>query len=492
MELYELSVKDLLAQFESGGASPSEAFESVKGRIEAVECDVNAYLLLDLSGAEQRAKAADEAWQDFRKGGARPKALCGVPYALKDNMCVKGMRTTCASKILENFVPQYDATVAEKLNGSVLLGKANMDEFAMGSSTENSAFGPSRNPWDTGCVPGGSSGGSAALVAAGMGHFALGSDTGGSIRQPAAFCGVVGLKPTYGRVSRYGLVAFGSSLDQIGPFTRTVEDAALVFDAISGHDPKESTSAPMGSADVHAACGRDIKGMRVGLPKEYFAEGLEQNVREQVMKAVKALEARGAEVVEVSLPSSMMGLATYYLVATAEASSNLARFDGVRYGYRDRDAQDIVSVMKKSRSKGFGEEVKRRIMLGTYVLSAGYYDAYYNKALKVRRVLKEEFDAALSKCDAIIGPTSPSVSFRFGEKTADPLSMYMSDIYTITANLVGLPAISVPCGLAGGLPVGLQITTKAFDEATIMSLASAVESDAGVSGMLPVMNGGAR
>ncbi len=492
MELYELSVKDLLAQFESGAASPSEALRSVKDRIDKVECEVNAFLILDLSGAERRAKAADDAWQEYRKGGKRPKALCGVPYALKDNMCVKGMRTTCASKILENFVPQYDATVAEKLAGSVLLGKANMDEFAMGSSTENSAFGPSRNPWDTGCVPGGSSGGSAALVAAGMGQFALGSDTGGSIRQPAAFCGVVGLKPTYGRVSRYGLVAFGSSLDQIGPFTRTVEDAALVFDAISGYDPKESTSAPMGSAGVHSACGKDIKGMRVGLPKEYFAEGLEENVREQVMKAVRFLEARGAEVVEVSLPSSMMGLATYYLVATAEASSNLARFDGVRYGYRDREAQDITSVMKKSRSKGFGEEVKRRIMLGTYVLSAGYYDAYYNKALKVRRVLKEEFDAALSKCDAIIGPTSPSVSFRFGEKTSDPLSMYMSDIYTITANLVGLPAISVPCGLAEGLPVGLQITAKAFDEATIMSLASAVEADAGVSGMLPVMNGGAR
>ncbi len=494
MELYELGIKQLTDAFRKGEASPVEALQSAKGRAAKLEPLMHSLLLdaYDTADARNAAIAAEKAWKEARGGGAEPMPLTGVPYALKDNMCKKGMRTTCGSKMLEDFVPPYDATVAKKLEGAVLIGKANMDEYAMGSSTENSAYGPTRNPWDMERVPGGSSGGSAAVVASGIAQFSLGSDTGGSIRQPASFCGIVGLKPTYGRVSRYGLVAFGSSLDQIGPFARSVEDAALVFESIAGYDPLESTSAPKDAPAVVQACGKSIKGMKIGLPKEYFGPGLDEEVKDQVLKSLHALEAEGAEIVEVSLPSSMKGLAAYYLVATAEASSNLARFDGIRYGYRDRSAEDVISCMKKSRSHGFGPEVKRRIMLGTYVLSAGYYDAYYNKALKVRRVLKDEFDAALQVCDAIAGPTAPSVAFRFGEKTADPLSMYMSDVYTITANLIGLPALSVPCGMASGMPVGLQLTARAFDEETLFRLASGVERHAGVVEKLPVPKGGAR
>lgn len=489
MELYEFGVGQLAEAFEKGIASPSEALSSVLERIAGLEGEVRAFLLTDEEGARKAAAKADGLWLAARKGGTKPSALTGMPFVLKDNICTKGTRTSCGSRMLENFVPPYDATVAVKLASSVLLGKSNMDEFAMGSSTENSAFGPTKNPWDTRAVPGGSSGGSAACVSAGFAPFALGSDTGGSIRQPASLCGVVGLKPTYGRVSRYGLVAFGSSLDQIGPFARSVEDAAMVFEAISGHDPKDSTSSPRPVPDVRKACSKGVKGMRIGLPKEYFANGLDPEVRDLVMKAVLRLKDEGAEIVEVSLPSSMYGLAAYYLAATAEASSNLARFDGIRYGLRDLGAKDVVSAMKRTRSQGFGDEVKRRIMLGTYVLSAGYYEAYYNKALKVRRVLKDEFDEAFAKCDAIAGPTTPEVAFRFGERTEHPLSMYMSDIYTITANLIGIPAISVPCGLSKGLPVGLQLAARAFDEETLFAAAAEVERGSGFAGRI---GGGAR
>lgn len=489
MELYEFGVGQLAEAFEKGTASPSEALSSVLERIAGLEGEVRAFLLTDEEGARKAAAKADGLWLAARKGGTKPSALTGMPFVLKDNICTKGTRTSCGSRMLENFVPPYDATVAVKLAGSVLLGKSNMDEFAMGSSTENSAFGPTKNPWDTRAVPGGSSGGSAACVSAGFAPFALGSDTGGSIRQPASLCGVVGLKPTYGRVSRYGLVAFGSSLDQIGPFARSVEDAAMVFEAIAGYDPKDSTSSPRPVPDVRKACSKGVKGMRIGLPKEYFANGLDPEVRDLVMKAVLRLKDEGAEIVEVSLPSSMYGLAAYYLAATAEASSNLARFDGIRYGLRDLGAKDVVSAMKRTRSQGFGDEVKRRIMLGTYVLSAGYYEAYYNKALKVRRVLKDEFDEAFAKCDAVAGPTTPEVAFRFGERTEHPLSMYMSDIYTITANLIGIPAISVPCGLSKGLPVGLQLAARAFDEETLFAAAAEVERGSGFAGRI---GGGAR
>ncbi|MBP7110835.1 MAG: Asp-tRNA(Asn)/Glu-tRNA(Gln) amidotransferase subunit GatA [Firmicutes bacterium] len=490
MELYELGIRKLTDAFAKGEASPTEALESLIKRIEALEPEVRAFLKKDFENAREAAAKADRAWAEARAGALYPAPLTGVPYALKDNMCTKGLETTCGSMILKGFVPPYDATVVEKLKGAVLLGKLNMDEFAMGSSTENSAFGASRNPWDTDRVPGGSSGGSAAAVAAGFAPFALGSDTGGSIRQPASYCGVVGLKPTYGRVSRYGLVAFGSSLDQIGPLTRSVEDAAVVFESIAGHDPKDSTSSSKPVPDVLKACGRSIRGMKIGLPKEYFAPGLSDGVKGQVTGALERLEAEGAEVVEVSLPSSMYGLAAYYLCATAEASSNLARFDGIRYGMSDRSAGDVVSVMKRTRSKGFGAEVKRRIMLGTYVLSAGYYEAYYNKALKVRRVLKDEFYAAFDRCDVIAGPTAPEVAFRFGERTDDPISMYMSDIYTITANLIGIPSISVPCGLSSGLPVGIQLAARAFDEEGLFAAAAAVERTSGLADRIAEPKGG--
>lgn len=489
MELFELGIIELSEAFEKGEASPVEAFRSAKSRIDKYEPGLSAFITRSCPSAEKSAKAAEAAWTTYRHGGKKPSALCGIPYALKDNLCVKGLPATCGSRMLENFVPQYSSTVASRLGGALLMGKTNMDEFAMGSSTENSAYGPTRNPWDAERVPGGSSGGSAAAVSAGFCQFALGSDTGGSIRQPAAFCGTVGLKPTYGRVSRYGLVAFGSSLDQIGPFTRSVEDAAIVLEAICGKDPQDSTTSPRLAPKALEATRRGVKGLKIGLPREYFAEGLDADVSRLVKCAVEGLEKEGAEIVEVSLPSSPYGLAAYYLCATAEASSNLARFDGIRYGFRHPGADDVTTLMKKTRSSGFGNEVKRRIMLGTYVLSAGYYEAYYNKALKVRRVLKEEFDKAFESCDVIAGPTTPDVAFRFGERTADPLSMYMSDIYTITANLVGLPAISIPCGASRGLPVGLQLTARAFGEETMFEAAAAVERASGFDGRIADMKG---
>jgi len=433
---------------------------------------VHAYISLDEEGALRKAEEVDARVARGEEVGV----LAGVPVAVKDNICIKGMRTTCASKILENFVSPYDATVVEKLKAAdaVFLGKTNLDEFAMGSSTENSYFGPTRNPHDPERVPGGSSGGSAAALAAGEAVLALGSDTGGSIRQPASFCGVVGLKPTYGRVSRYGLVAFASSLDQIGPMAKNVKDTALLLNVISGYDPRDSTSAPVEVPDFTKALDEGIEGIRIGLPREYFAEGLEDEVREKVLEAVDILKGEGAEVVEVSLPHTKYAIATYYIVAPAEASSNLARYDGVKYGFR-AEGRDLYEMYCNTRSQGFGEEVKRRIMLGTYTLSAGYYEAYYLKALKVRTLIKQDFEEAFETCDLLATPTSPTVAFRLGEKVADPLTMYLSDVYTVSVNLAGLPGISVPCGSSDGLPVGLQLIGRPFDEETLLRVAHVVE-----------------
>ncbi|RKY58465.1 MAG: Asp-tRNA(Asn)/Glu-tRNA(Gln) amidotransferase GatCAB subunit A, partial [Candidatus Latescibacterota bacterium] len=461
MELWELSAYELSARIRSGELRAKDLVASVLRRIREVEPLVHAYISLDEEGALRKAEEVDARVARGEEVGV----LAGVPVAVKDNICIKGMRTTCASKILENFVSPYDATVVEKLKAAdaVFLGKTNLDEFAMGSSTENSYFGPTRNPHDPERVPGGSSGGSAAALAAGEAVLALGSDTGGSIRQPASFCGVVGLKPTYGRVSRYGLVAFASSLDQIGPMAKNVKDTALLLNVISGYDPRDSTSAPVEVPDFTKALDEGIEGIRIGLPREYFAEGLEDEVREKVLEAVDILKGEGAEVVEVSLPHTKYAIATYYIVAPAEASSNLARYDGVKYGFR-AEGRDLYEMYCNTRSQGFGEEVKRRIMLGTYTLSAGYYEAYYLKALKVRTLIKQDFEEAFETCDLLATPTSPTVAFRLGEKVADPLTMYLSDVYTVSVNLAGLPGISVPCGSSDGLPVGLQLIGRPFDE----------------------------
>ncbi len=397
-------------------------------------------------------------------------SLTGIPVAIKDNMMVKGEKCTCASKILENYIAPYDATVVKKLDGPVILGKTNMDEFAMGSSTENSAFGPTKNPHDITRVPGGSSGGSAAAVADNLCCYALGSDTGGSIRQPASFCGVVGLKPTYGAVSRYGLVAFASSLDQIGTLTKTVDDAQLVFETISGKDIKDSTSVDFKVDDKEIK----MKRLKIGIPKEYFIEGIEPEVKEIIEKSIKKAEEQGAKIVDISLPHTKYALATYYIIMPCEASSNLSRYDGVKYGL-SKEGENLLDVYLKTKEAGFGDEVKRRIMLGTYALSAGYYDAYYLKAQKVRTLIKQDFDKAFEKVDAIFTPTSPFPAFKIGEKVSDPLSMYLSDIFTVSVNLVGLPAVSVPVGLAGNLPVGLQIIGKPFEEHKILNIAKIYE-----------------
>lgn len=418
-----------------------------------------------------QAEKADR--QDISRSGI----LSGVPMAIKDNMCTAGIKTTCSSKILENFEPPYNATVIDHLDaaGAVMLGKLNMDEFAMGSSTENSRFFTTRNPWDTERVPGGSSGGAAAAVASGEAVFTLGSDTGGSIRQPASFCGVVGLKPTYGRISRYGLIAFASSLDQIGPFTKNVRDCAIVLKAIAGYDPSDSTSVNVEVPDYEKSLTGEIKGLRIGIPREYFGEGISGEIKDKVKKALELLEGLGAVCEEMSLPHTEYALPAYYLVAPAEASSNLARYDGVGFGYRDADAGDVISMYRDTRSEGFGAEVKRRIMLGTYALSSGYYDAYYLKALKVRTLIKEDFDKAFEKYDVFITPTTPTTAFKVGEKVADPLAMYQSDLLTVPANMAGIPAISVPCGLIDGLPAGLQIMAKPFAEDTLLKVAYAYE-----------------
>lgn len=410
---------------------------------------------------------------------ANGHVLHGVPISIKDNICIKDAEVTCASKILQKHIPPYDATVIEKLKaaGATIFGQCNMDEFAFGSSTENSAFGPVRNPWDLERVPGGSSGGSAAAVAADMTLAALGSDTGGSIRQPASFCGVVGLKPTYGRVSRYGLIAFGSSFDQIGPITKTVEDSAILLGILAGHDHRDSTSAPQPVPDYTKALKRDVKGLRIGLPKEYFIEGLDPEVRKSVEEAADLFKKLGAEIKTVSLPHSEYAVAVYYIVAVAEASSNLGRFDGVEYGLR-ASAKDLREMYFETRDQGFGQEPKRRILLGTFVLSAGYYDAYYLKGQKVRTLIREDFKKAFQEVDLILGPTAPTAAFKIGEKSEDPLAMYLSDIYTIPVNLAGIPGMSLPCGFTkSGLPIGLQLTAKPFDEETIFRAAYTLEQE---------------
>lgn len=443
-------------------------------RIDRHNPAINAYITVLHERALGEAAARDE---ELARGVVRGP-LHGVPVGLKDIFCTKGIRTTCGSRILHNFDPPYDATVTRKIlsAGAVLLGKQNMDEFAMGSSTETSWFGPARNPWAPDRAPGGSSGGTAAAVAAGLCFAGVGTDTGGSIRQPASLCGVVGMKPTYGRVSRYGMIAFASSLDQAGPVTRSVDDAAALLSVIAGHDPADSTSVDVPVPDFSAAAGRTIGGLRIGLPREYFPEGLDPSVRDSVEQAVRVLSAAGAEPVEISLPHTEYALATYYIIAPAEASSNLARYDGVRYGYRAEGAKGLIEMMSRTRSTGFGAEVQRRVMIGTYALSTGYYDAYYGKAQKVRTLLRRDFAEAFAKVDLVLTPTAPTPAFRLGEKIDDPLTMYLSDIFTIPCNLAGIPGISVPCGRSPeGLPIGVQLLGRPFDEETLLAAAGAVE-----------------
>jgi aspartyl-tRNA(Asn)/glutamyl-tRNA(Gln) amidotransferase subunit A len=447
----------------------------VLDRIEFADSDVGAYLKLVPEHAMRRAREADDR---IARGEAVP--LTGVPLAIKDNMCTEGITTTCGSKILESFTPPYNATVVQRLHdeGAVLLGKTNMDEFAMGSSTEHSGFHPTRNPWNLDTIPGGSSGGSAAAVSADECIGALGSDTGGSIRQPAACCGVVGLKPTYGRVSRYGLVAFASSLDQIGPLTKDVEDSAIVMNTISGYDEFDSTSADIPVPDYRQALKNDVQGWVLGLPAECFIEGLSPEVEHAVWGAVRTLESLGAVVKEISLPHAGYAVATYYIICTAEASSNLARYDGVKYGYRAAGKGDLLEMYQATRSEGFGPEVKRRIMLGTYVLSSGYYDAYYRKAAQVRTLMKRDFEEAFRECDVIIMPTAPTPAFRIGEKVDDPLQMYLSDIYTISINMAGVPGLSLPCGFSNdGLPIGLQIVGPHFGEEKVLQVGYSFEQN---------------
>lgn len=471
MSLFDHKVSDLHELLHKKELKVSDLVDESYKRISEVDDKVQAFLTLDEDRARQTAKSLNESL-DSTKG-----ILYGMPIGVKDNIVTKGLRTTCASKILENFDPIYDATVVQKLQQAetITIGKLNMDEFAMGSSNENSRFQKTRNPWNLERVPGGSSGGSAASVAAGEVPFSLGSDTGGSIRQPAAFCGVVGMKPTYGRVSRFGLVAFASSLDQIGPITRTVEDNAYLLQAISGIDSMDSTSANVEVPNFAAALTGNVKGLKIAVPKEYLGEGVQESVRESVLNALKVLEGQGAVWEEVSLPHSKYALAAYYLISSSEASANLARFDGVRYGYRTPDAENLLDLYKKTRAEGFGDEVKRRIMLGTFALSSGYYDAYYKKAQKVRTLIKQDFEQVFEKYDVIIGPTTPTPAFKIGEKIDDPLTMYVNDILTIPVNLAGVPGISVPCGFDGGLPLGLQIIGKHFDEATVYRVAHAFE-----------------
>lgn len=478
MSLHKLTLIELQRKFKAGEVTAAEIVRAYSLRISQVEPKVRAFVTHMQESTLLQAESLDRNLKSWRK----TMPLSGMPLAIKDNICTDGVLTTCSSRMLQNFVPPYDATVIAKLRAQdyILLGKTNLDEFAMGSSTENSAFGPSRNPWNLQCVPGGSSGGSAAAVAAEECAAALGSDTGGSIRQPAAFCGVVGLKPTYGRVSRYGLVAFASSLDQIGPITRNVSDAAFLLGAIAGHDPLDSTSIDRPVPDyLKSLQKRDLKTLRVGVPVEFFTEGLDSEVEQAVRAAIEELRHLGAEVKEVRLPRTDAAVAVYYVIATAEASSNLARFDGVKFGFRAKETKDLLELYIKTRQEGFGPEVKRRIMLGTYVLSAGYYDAYYGKAQAVRTLVCQDFDATFKEVDLIVTPTTPTPAFQLGEKSEDPLQMYLSDVFTISVNLAGLPAISLPCGFSkAGMPIGLQLIGRAFEEETVLRAAHAYEQSA--------------
>ncbi len=469
--LTALAARDRIAR---GEITASDLLESVLGRIRQEEERVRAYITITDDLARAQAEAVDAA----RKRGETLGPLAGVPVAVKDIICTEGVRTTCGSKILGDFIPPFDATVVERLRraGAVIVGKANMDEFAMGSSTEHSAFGRTRNPHDPHRIPGGSSGGSAAAVSAEEALAALGTDTGGSVRQPASHCGVVGLKPTYGRVSRYGVVAYASSLDQVGPLTRDASDGALLLSVIAGHDPRDSTSIPKAVPDYLGTIDQGVSGLTVGIPREYFGEGIDPGVRRAVQGGIAGLQAAGAKALEVSLPHTPYAVAAYYIIAPAEASSNLARYDGVKYGFRARGAANLLDMYKRTRSEGFGAEVKRRIMLGTYVLSSGYYDAYYRKAQTVRTLIRRDFDEAFARCDAIVSPVAPTAAFRLGEKLDDPLQMYLSDIFTIPVNLAGIPGLSVPCGKsAEGLPIGMQIIGRPLGEETIFRVARAWE-----------------
>ncbi len=476
------SVADTARRVKAGEINATEIVDGVFARIEKHDGELGAYLALCAEKARTEAIMIDAT----RAGGGSLGPLAGVPIALKDNLVTKGTATTAGSKILDGWIPPYDATVVEKLRaaGAIIIGKTNLDEFGMGSSTERSAFKPTKNPWDTARVPGGSSGGSAAAVAAGLATASLGTDTGGSIRQPAAFCGVVGLKPTYGRVSRWGVIAYASSLDQVGPLARSVEDCALVLEAIAGHDPRDSTSLSTPAPSFTEALGQDVKGLKVGLPAEYFVDALDGDVKAALDKTIAVLRDAGAEIVDVTLPHTHLALAAYYIVAPAEASSNLSRYDGVRYGTR-ADATDLLDLYMKTRGAGFGPEVKRRIMLGTYALRSGYYDAFYKKSQQIRALIKRDFDDAFAKVDVILTPTTPTAAFAFGAK-ATPMDMYLADIFTLACNLAGLPGMSVPCGLTpGGLPVGAQLLGKPLDEATLIRTGRAIERAALVGDARP-------
>ena len=474
MELYELTVHELRDKLNKKETTVEEITKSYINRINEKESEVEAFVTLLLEEAKSKAKEIDKKIEK----GEVTNSIAGIPIGIKDNICTKGIKTTCSSKMLENFVSPYDATVMEKINEEnlITLGKLNMDEFAMGGSTENSYFKKTKNPWELSKVPGGSSGGSAAAVASQMVPWALGSDTGGSIRQPSAFCGTVGLKPTYGLVSRYGLVAFASSLDQIGPITKDVRDSAILLNIIAGHDEKDSTSVDLPKKDYEKALTGDIKGLKIGVPKEFFGEGINEEVKESLKQAIETYKKLGAEVEEFSLDIAKYALATYYIIACAEASSNLGRFDGIRYTYRAKDFKDLKDLYKKTRSEGFGPEVKRRIILGTYVLSSGYYDAYYKKAQQVRTLVMNEFNKGFEKYDVILTPTSPTVAFGIGEKSNNPLEMYLADICTVSINIAGLPGMSIPCGVdSQGLPIGMQIIGKKFSEETIIKAGYAFE-----------------
>lgn len=478
MELPFLSIGDASRLIRKREISPKELTESVLDRISKLEGKLNSYITVMGEKAIDAARTAE----DEISSGSYRGPLHGIPIGLKDIFVMKGVPATCGSKMLENFFPPYDATVTKKIldAGAVIVGKNNMDEFAMGSSTETSYFGPSKNPWDVERVPGGSSGGSAAATAASLCLGSVGTDTGGSIRQPASYCGVVGMKPTYGRVSRFGMIAFASSLDQAGPITKTVEDTALILNAISGHDPRDSTCVNTPAPDLTLSLKDSIKGVKVGVPGEYFIPGMDREVEEAAKKAIALVEDLGGEIIDISLPHTEYAVLTYYIIAPSEASSNLARYDGVKYGFRAGGAGTLRDMYLKTRADGFGNEVKRRIMLGTYALSAGYYDAYYLKAQRVRTLIKRDFDEAFKKVDVIMAPTAPEVAFRLGEKTGDPIKMYLSDVLTIPCNIAGLPGISIPCGFsADGLPIGIQVLGKPFDEGSVIHVAHAYEQHAG-------------